>query len=259
MAIIILCICSSPCSPRGAFRRRSAGGAGRPPRAGSQPALGRSRGSAWGTLRSPRQELADRTAHSRLKSAARESKRAAVERREARRPASSAGDLGRTRDRPDREAGHRVRRFRTQRLSALRPPHCGRQTGRRRTRAPPTTRAAQRWPTTVPARTKRPACIQIALAGVSCTPAAAPPRGGETNGPTMRVVAAACLAILALAAPGAFAQENSPANYETWPVLRSTFPSTGGGIMIKGHVSADPFRSGSNDIFCKGCNRLSAK
>jgi hypothetical protein len=76
----------------------------------------------------------------------------------------------------------------------------------------------------------------------------------------MRVVAAACLAILALAAPGAFAQENSPANYETWPVLRSTFPSTGGGgIMIKGHASADPFRSGSNDIFCKGCNRLSAK
>src|SRR5438067_9804652 len=48
-----------------------------------------------------------------------------VERREARRPASSAGDLGRTRDRPDREAGHGVRRFRTQRLSALCPPCCG--------------------------------------------------------------------------------------------------------------------------------------
>src|SRR5438552_6923765 len=47
---------------------------------------------------------------------------ATVERREARRPASSAGDPWRSRDRPDREAGHGVRRFRTQRLSALCPP-----------------------------------------------------------------------------------------------------------------------------------------
>jgi hypothetical protein len=52
----------------------------------------------------------------------------------------------------------------------------------------------------------------------------------------MRVIAAACFAILALAAPGAFAQESGQTRYETWPVLRSTFPSTGsGGIMIKGY------------------------
>src|SRR5207302_883109 len=50
-----------------------------------------------------------------------------VERREARRPASSAGDPGRSGDRPDRKAGHGVRRFRTQRLSALRPPRGGTQ------------------------------------------------------------------------------------------------------------------------------------
>jgi hypothetical protein len=62
----------------------------------------------------------------------------------------------------------------------------------------------------------------------------------------MRVVAAACLAILALAAPGALAQEKSPANYETWPVLRSTFPSTGGGgIMIKGY---DPVITGGKCV-----------
>jgi hypothetical protein len=54
----------------------------------------------------------------------------------------------------------------------------------------------------------------------------------------MRIVAACCLAGLALAAPGALAQEN----YESWPVLRSTFPSTGGGgIVIKGH---DPVITG---------------
>ena len=44
-----------------------------------------------------------------------------VERREARRPASSAGDLGRTRDRPDREAGHRVRRSAPAPVGALPP------------------------------------------------------------------------------------------------------------------------------------------
>ena len=48
---------------------------------------------------------------------------------------------------------------------------------------------------------------------------------------------AAC-ALMALAAPIASAQEN----YESWPVLRSTFPSTGGGgIMIKGY---DPVITG---------------
>jgi hypothetical protein len=39
-------------------------------------------------------------------------------------------------------------------------------------------------------------------------------------------------AFLALAMAGASAQEN----YESWPVLKSTFPSTGGGgIIIKGY------------------------
>ena len=58
----------------------------------------------------------------------------------------------------------------------------------------------------------------------------------------MRLLAAlriaGCVAAVALAAP-AFAQEN----YESWPMLRSTFPSTGGGgIMIKGY---DPVITGN--------------
>jgi hypothetical protein len=54
----------------------------------------------------------------------------------------------------------------------------------------------------------------------------------------MRILAACCLAGLTLSAPGASAQEN----YEGWPVLKSTFPSTGGnGIMIKGY---DPVITG---------------
>ena len=50
----------------------------------------------------------------------------------------------------------------------------------------------------------------------------------------MRILTAYCLAaaLLAAAAPSASAQEN----YESWPLLKSTFPSTGGnGIMIKGY------------------------
>ena len=50
----------------------------------------------------------------------------------------------------------------------------------------------------------------------------------------MRILAACgtAAALIALAASGASAQEN----YERWPVLKSTFPSTGGGgIMIKGY------------------------
>jgi hypothetical protein len=55
----------------------------------------------------------------------------------------------------------------------------------------------------------------------------------------MRVVAALALVCVALTAPGASAQEN----YDSWPVLRSTFPSTGGGgIMIKGY---DPVITGA--------------
>jgi hypothetical protein len=61
----------------------------------------------------------------------------------------------------------------------------------------------------------------------------------------MRILAAFCFALftlLALAAPGASAQEN----YQSWPVLRSTFPSTGGnGIMIKGY---DPVITGGKCV-----------
>src|SRR5437016_12251329 len=64
------------------------------------------RGSAWGTPGSPAESRLIGTAQAVLESAARARPEAAVERREARRPASSAGDLGRTRDLPDREAGH---------------------------------------------------------------------------------------------------------------------------------------------------------
>lgn len=54
----------------------------------------------------------------------------------------------------------------------------------------------------------------------------------------MRVLAVFCFACLAMTAPGASAQEN----YESWPELRSTFPSTGGGgIVIKGY---DPVITG---------------
>jgi hypothetical protein len=55
-------------------------------------------------------------------------------------------------------------------------------------------------------------------------------------------VAVACIAALALAAPAASAEEA----YESWPVLRSTFPSTGGGgITIKGY---DPVITGGKCI-----------
>ena len=48
----------------------------------------------------------------------------------------------------------------------------------------------------------------------------------------MRMIVACCFAWLALPASAAAAQES----YESWPVLKSTFPSTGGGgIMIKGY------------------------
>jgi len=54
--------------------------------------------------------------------------------------------------------------------------------------------------------------------------------------------AAFSVACLLLTASGAPAQEN----YESWPVLRSTFPSTGGGgIIIKGY---DPVITGGKCI-----------
>jgi len=69
--------------------------------------------------------------------------------------------------------------------------------------------------------------------------AEAPPSwGADKEDHPMRVLAASCFALLVVAAPGASAQEN----YESWPLLRSTFPSTGGGgIMIKGY---DPVVTG---------------
>ena len=58
----------------------------------------------------------------------------------------------------------------------------------------------------------------------------------------MRILAACCLVGLAFAVPGVSAQEN----YESWPVLKSTFPSTGGnGITIKGY---DPVITGGKCV-----------
>ena len=58
----------------------------------------------------------------------------------------------------------------------------------------------------------------------------------------MRATVFICIAALALAAPAAEAEES----YESWPPLRSTFPSTGGGgIVIKGY---DPVISGGKCI-----------
>jgi hypothetical protein len=58
----------------------------------------------------------------------------------------------------------------------------------------------------------------------------------------MRAVAAFSLACLAVAAPAAPAQED----FASWPELRSTFPSTGGGgIIIKGY---DPVITGGKCV-----------
>jgi hypothetical protein len=58
----------------------------------------------------------------------------------------------------------------------------------------------------------------------------------------MRAFVACFIAGLALAVPPAAAQEK----YESWPILRSTFPSTGGGgITIKGY---DPVITGGKCI-----------
>src|SRR4051812_28457678 len=61
-------------------------------------------------LRAARQELADDRPLSGESAARRRKENAAVERREARRPASLAGGPWRSRDRPDRKAGQTVRR-----------------------------------------------------------------------------------------------------------------------------------------------------
>jgi hypothetical protein len=58
----------------------------------------------------------------------------------------------------------------------------------------------------------------------------------------MRAVVACFIVGLALAMPGASAEES----YESWPLLRSTFPSTGGGgITIKGY---DPVITGGKCV-----------
>jgi hypothetical protein len=58
----------------------------------------------------------------------------------------------------------------------------------------------------------------------------------------MRAIAAIIIASLGLAVASASAEEN----YESWPLLRSTFPSTGGGgILIKGY---DPVITGGKCI-----------
>ena len=58
----------------------------------------------------------------------------------------------------------------------------------------------------------------------------------------MRTIVACFLAGLALAAPAAATEEE----YQSWPPLRSTFPSTGGGgIMIKGY---DPVITGGKCV-----------
>ena len=58
----------------------------------------------------------------------------------------------------------------------------------------------------------------------------------------MRSFIGVTMAVLALGAPGAIGQES----FESWPILKSTFPSTGGGgIMIKGY---DPVVTGAKCI-----------
>ena len=68
----------------------------------------------------------------------------------------------------------------------------------------------------------------------------------------MRIVAACSLAGLALGISIGWVQENwaqenwAQENYASWPTLRSTFPSTGGGgIMIKGY---DPVITGGKCV-----------
>src|SRR5215216_3817314 len=80
------------------------------------------RGSTWAPLRVPRQELADvQVANGLDEKRGPRTEIAAVERREARRSAWT-GNLRRTGDRPDREAGHQVRRIPHQRRLGAPPP-----------------------------------------------------------------------------------------------------------------------------------------
>jgi hypothetical protein len=79
-----------------------------------QPGSRAASGPDLGALRPLREELAAwGCAGAHLRKRGPQPKNAAAERRKARRSASWAGDLRRSGDRPVREAGHRVRRFRT--------------------------------------------------------------------------------------------------------------------------------------------------
>src|ERR1043165_7265601 len=78
--------------------------------------------------------------------ARRRSENAAAERRKARRPASLAGGLRRSEDRPCREAGHEVRRFRTGACRRSAPLASFRGGGKRTgAPAPLSNGPAQRW------------------------------------------------------------------------------------------------------------------
>jgi len=62
----------------------------------------------------------------------------------------------------------------------------------------------------------------------------------------MRMISKTVLILGTLALMPAGAAGQAPENYERWPLLKSTFPSTGGGgIMIKGY---DPVIAGGRCI-----------
>ena len=62
----------------------------------------------------------------------------------------------------------------------------------------------------------------------------------------LTVVLAAFLAIAVAPSPARAQMKDTGVNYESWPLLRSTFPSTGGnGIMIKGY---DPVITGGKCV-----------
>ena len=62
----------------------------------------------------------------------------------------------------------------------------------------------------------------------------------------MRLPPSLCLAAALLAASAAIAEQPAAERYDSWPLLTSTFPSTGGGgIIIKGY---DPVITGAKCI-----------
>ena len=113
---------------------------------GSQPRTRAASGLRPGVQRPPARSWLTAARKRAAESAARRrSENAAAERREARRPASWAGDLRRSEDRPDREAGHRVRRFRTSACRRSVPLIFLGRGNNEGHPAPRANRAAQRW------------------------------------------------------------------------------------------------------------------